>query len=90
MIRNRSVKCWLHDGHHIYYYFDENLQGVFITYLVRNPKRSPRKFAKMWKEFVAHQKGLPIYFATSDPGYIQNHCKFHGYHGNIKVYEYAA
>ncbi len=70
---------------HIFFHENAVLDGIFILFIYL-PDATPGK--ELWAEFL-NKYPDPIYFSTQDPGYIGNHCKFHGNYGGNKVYKYA-
>jgi len=72
-------------NNHIFYTEHSVCDGIFIVYLEFPNKKIGQA---LWKEFLKIHPD-PIYFSTEDPGYIGNHCKFHGNFGGNKVYKYV-
>lgn len=83
-----EVLAWIRGKNHIYFYYHEELDGLFITYLVLD-RSEFQQARELWLDFVKEHLHYDIYFSTNDVGYIKNHCKFFGNFGNQKVYQYV-
>ena len=83
-----EVLAWIRDNNHIYFYYDEKLDGLFITYLVLD-RSEFQEARKLWLDFVEKHLHYDIYFCGSNVNYIKNHCEFFGNFGKKKVYKYV-
>ena len=88
MVNKREVLSWIEDNNHIYFYYDEVLDGLFITLLYGNDKK-PYKVGKMWIEFLNEYKDYDIFFISTEHDFIKNHIEFFGNFGNRQVYKYV-
>ena len=88
----KTIHCtgFVTDKDHIYYHYNDTLKGIFILYMVLDPRTSRRAGAKFFKKFLAQCEGQDVYFSAEDPTYIQNHAEYVGAYGNLKVYKYVS
>jgi len=83
-----ECRAFIAEGGRIFYYWDAELQGIFILWLSTDGKPT-KEHIRLFKRFLDNHQDEDIYFSTADVAYIQNHVDFHGYYGHKKVYKYA-
>lgn len=83
-----DCKLFAKGKHRIYYYWNKDLKGWFITWMELDSSQTLSERLGFWKEFLKRRPG-EIYFMTDNPRYIKNHMAFHGQYGANKVYRYV-